>query len=85
MLLAAALGIYTFAQALLHNPDPDSYFLIDLGRYIVSNRQLPQTAYWLVKPGVPTIVQQWLCDVINYMAYSMGGFTGTLFWALSSI
>ncbi len=77
VLLAAALGIYTFAQALLHNPDPDSYFLIDLGRYIVSNRQLPQTAYWLVKPGVPTIVQQWLCDVINYMAYSMGGFTGT--------
>lgn len=76
VLLAVALGIYATAQALLQNPNSDAFFLIDTGRYIVNNGALPDTAYWLVKPDVPTIIQQWLCDVVNYAAYAAGGYTG---------
>ena len=49
---------------------------IDNGRYIVQNRALPETAYWLINDGVPTVIQQWMCDVVNYFAYAMGGYTG---------
>ena len=76
VLLAVALGIFATAQGLLQNPNSDAFFLIDTGRYIVNNKALPETAYWLVKPDVPTIIQQWLCDVFNYAAYAAGGFTG---------
>ena len=76
VLLAVALGIFATAQALLQNPNSDAFFLIDTGRYIVNNGSLPDTAYWLVKPGVPTIIQQWLCDVVNYFAYAAGGYAG---------
>ena len=69
VLLAVALGIFATAQTLLQNPNPDCYFLISYGRYIINNGSLPQTAYWLVKPDVPTLVQQWMCAVANYLAY----------------
>ena len=76
VLLAAGVIIFMTGEGLIRNPDHDSYFLIDLGRYIVNNRALPTTAYWLITDDVPTIVQQWMCDVSNYIAYSIGGFTG---------
>lgn len=75
-LLAVALGIVAVAQGLIHNPDQDCYFLIDTGRYIMSHGALPDTAYWLIKPDVPTVIQQWLCDVANYLAYAAGGYIG---------
>ena len=59
-----------------HNPDYDSYFLIETGRYIVTNHKLPETAYWLITEDVPTIIQQWLCCVVNYAFYSWFGFLG---------
>ena len=76
VLLAVALGIFATAQGLIQNPNSDAFFLIDTGRYIVENGALPDTAYWLIKPDVPTIIQQWLCDVFNYAAYAAGGYTG---------
>ena len=53
-----------------HNPDYDSYFLIETGRYIATNHRLPDTAYWLITEDVPTIIQQWLCCIANYTFYS---------------
>ena len=76
VLLAAGIGIFVTGIGLIRNPDHDSFFLIDLGRYIVNNRALPKTAYWLITDDVPTIVQQWMCDVCNYIAYALGGYTG---------
>lgn len=78
VLLAVALAIFTTAQGLMHNPDQDCHFLIDLGRYIVRNGSLPKTAYWLINPDVPTLIQQWLCDVCNYLAFAAAGYTGTI-------
>lgn len=62
--------------AFKYNPDYDSYFLIETGRYIVTNHKLPETAYWLITEDVPTIIQQWLCCVVNYAFYSWNGFMG---------
>jgi hypothetical protein len=59
-----------------HNPDYDSYFLIETGRYIATNHRLPDTAYWLITEDVPTIIQQWLCCIANYTFYSKWGFFG---------
>ena len=59
-----------------HNPDYDSYFLIETGRYIATNHRLPDTAYWLISEDVPTIIQQWLCCIANYTFYSTWGFLG---------
>ena len=81
-LLALAIGVYVTAQGLIHNPDQDCYFLIDTGRYIVNNRALPDIAYWLIKPDVPTIIQQWICDVVNYFVYAAAGYTGTVILAI---
>lgn len=78
VLLAAALIILAVTSGIVHNPDQDVYFLIDNGRYMVNNLRLPDTAYWLIRPGVPTLIQQWLCCVINYLAYALGGYTGTV-------
>ena len=75
-LLVIGIGIFVTGEGLIRNPDHDSFFLIDLGRYIVNNRALPKTAYWLITDDVPTIVQQWICDVCNYLAYAAGGYTG---------
>lgn len=64
------------------NPDYDSYFLIETGRYIAVNHRLPETAYWLITEDVPTIIQQWLCCIVNYAFYSAWGFIGIKFLAL---
>ena len=57
-LLVIGISIFVTGEGLIRNPDHDSFFLIDLGRYIVNNRALPKTAYWLITDDVPTIVQQ---------------------------
>ena len=75
-LLVTGIAIFVTGEGLIRNPDHDSFFLIDLGRYIVNNRALPKTAYWLITDDVPTIVQQWICDVCNYLAYAAGGYKG---------
>ena len=64
------------------NPDYDSFFLIETGRYIVVNHRLPETAYWLITEDVPTIIQQWLCCVVNYAVYSAWGLLGIKFLGL---
>ncbi|MCR4689292.1 MAG: hypothetical protein K5745_07065 [Saccharofermentans sp.] len=72
ILLWVALGIYAVAQSLVHNPDTDAFFIIDIGRYIFTNHQIPHEAYWYINEGLHTIVQQWLCGVVNYAAYLIG-------------
>ena len=76
VLMVIGAGIFVTGEGLIRNPDHDSFFLIDLGRYIVNNRALPKTAYWLINKDVPTVVQQWMCDVSNYLAYAACGYTG---------
>ena len=74
------LFLYTIGlgQLIYKNPDNDAYFLIENGRYIVENGKPATTAYWSFVGEFPTIIQQWLCSLLNYIAYSAGGFQGTV-------
>lgn len=79
---SVALIAFTCYHAFSQNPDGDAYFLIETGRYIAVNHKLPDTAYWLITDGVPTMTQQWLCCIVNYAFYSLFGLTGTKYLAL---
>ena len=72
VLLAIGLGIYAVAQSLVHNPDTDVFFIIDVGRYVFNNHAVPHEAYWYINGGLHTVVQQWLCGFVNYIAYMLG-------------
>ena len=78
------LFLYTIGlgQLIYKNPDNDAYFLIENGRYIVENGKPATTAYWSLVGEFPTIIQQWLCSLLNYIAYSIGGFKGTVILAV---
>ncbi len=79
---AAGLIAFVCYNAFSRNPDGDAYFLIETGRYIAQNHRLPDTAYWLITPDVPTMTQQWLCCIVNYAFYRAFGLTGTKILAL---
>jgi len=72
LLLAVGLSIYAVAQSLVHNPDSDVFFIIDEGRYIFINHAIPNEAYWYINGGLHTMFQQWLCALVNYIAYMLG-------------
>lgn len=58
------------------NPDSDSYFLIEMGRYIIENGEIPTKNVWTFHENFNIVIQQWLCDIANYIAYNLGGFKG---------
>lgn len=72
------LSILTFVLTIIlgRNPDTDSYFLIDNGRYIIENKWVPTQNVWTIHEGLSIIIQQWICSVLNYLAYSIGGWYG---------
>jgi len=72
VLLGIALAIYAVAQSLVHNPDTDVFFIIDIGRYVFNHHAVPHEAYWYINSGVHTVIQQWLCGLVNYIAYMLG-------------
>ena len=70
--LFAGLIIATYILALfisiyLNNPDPDSGFLFAMGKYIFLHMQVPRTMFWSVTGNNPTIIQQPLCALLNYI------------------
>lgn len=73
LLIWAALVIsYIF----LINPDTDSYFLIATGKVIFNTKSIPIENYWSIATGMHTIIQQWLCCLLNFAAYRVGGYFG---------
>jgi hypothetical protein len=78
------LFLYTIGlgELIYRNPDNDAYFLIENGRYIVENGRPATTVYWSFVGEFPTVIQQWLCSLLNYIAYSIGGFKGTVILAV---
>lgn len=72
------LSILTFVLTVIlgRNPDTDSYFLIDNGRYIIENKCVPTQNVWTIHEGLSIVIQQWICSVLNYLAYSIGGWYG---------
>lgn len=57
-------------------PDPDTFFLMTTGRYIVENGIVPTINPFVIHEGFQIVVQQWLFDVIVYGSYSALGNMG---------
>lgn len=68
--LIMIVGFACYFAAHLYNPDPDAYWLIETGRYIVENGKVPKTNPWTYTEGLSIIVQSPLCAVLNYLWYS---------------
>lgn len=69
--------IFVTSLIIARNPDTDAFFLINNGKYIFTNKKLPDINPWVIHDGFNIIIQQWICSLINYIAYSIGGFIGT--------
>jgi len=82
------IGIYTvflLAGNQLLN-DPDTYWQITVGQWILDHRAVPQTdTYSFTMYGQPWISTQWLSQVLLAGSYSIAGWTGPVVLAAASI
>ena len=70
--------IFVVSLIIARNPDTDAFFLINNGKYIFTNKKLPTINPWVIHDEFNVTIQQWICSLINYIAYSIGGFIGTV-------
>ncbi len=81
-MLPFVLGCFVAGVA-LH--DPDTCWLLSLGRYIFEHHSLPPTdpfSYsFALQPGKPFVMYQWLSELIFYCFYKLGGLPGLLAFA----
>jgi hypothetical protein len=86
--LWVGIGIYTvflLAGDQLLN-DPDTYWQITVGQWILEHRAVPQTdIYSFTMYGQPWISTQWLAQVLLAVSYSVAGWTGPVVLAAASI
>jgi hypothetical protein len=65
--------------------DPDSYWHIEIGRWIIANKAFPQTDVWShTFAGQPWIAKEWLSQVLLYLAHAAGGWRGTVILTLAA-
>jgi hypothetical protein len=74
MLLVVFITGLWVAGTALH--DPDSCWLMAVGRYMVRHHCLPSTdpfSYtFALQPGLPFVMYQWLTEIVFYLAYKLG-------------
>lgn len=80
-LLPVWVGIAIYALLLLIGSgllnDPDTYWQITVGQWILDHRAVPHTdIYSFTRYGQPWISTQWLAQVIYAIAYGAAGWTG---------
>ncbi len=82
LFLPFALGCFVGGVA-LH--DPDTCWLLALGRYIFEHHALPPTdpfSYtFAMRPGTPFVMYQWLSELVFYCAYKINGLPSLLAFA----
>jgi hypothetical protein len=80
MLLVVFITGLCVAGTALH--DPDSCWLMAVGRYMVRHHCLPTTdpfSYtFALQPGLPFVMYQWLSEIVFYLAYKLGHLPGVL-------
>jgi hypothetical protein len=86
--LWVGIGIYTMfllaGDQLLN--DPDTYWQIAVGQWILDHRSVPQTdIYSFTMVGQPWISTQWLAQVLLAVSYSVAGWIGPVVLAAASI
>lgn len=80
------LGLLAFAITLALGPrdldDPDIYFHIVTGRWILAHGAVPHTdLFSFTMPGAPWVAHEWLSEVIMACAYDWLGWQGLVFAA----
>jgi hypothetical protein len=66
--------------------DPDTYWQIVVGQWILEHRAVPQTdIYSFTMYGQPWISTQWLAQVVLAVSYSIGGWAGPVVLSAASI
>lgn len=66
--------------------DPDTWWHLATGKYIVQTRSVPHTDpfSWTVA-GKPWVTHEWLAEVFFYLAYAAGQFWGVLSFLLAAV
>lgn len=82
LLTVYAVGVVCAAGSF--NPDPDTYWLVGTGRWILEHGEIPHTNPWTYTEGMSVIVQQPICVLLNYLWYQyFGGFVNM--WKLACL
>jgi len=64
--------------------DPDTCWLLAMGKFIYEHRSLPSTdpfSYTFASQGAPFVIYQWLAELVFYVAYRFFGLSGLLAFA----
>lgn len=86
--LAVAAGCYLLMLALGHQllRDPDTFWQIALGDWIMANRDVPHVdVFSHTMAGKPWISSQWLSQVAYALVYRAAGWTGVVALAAAAI
>lgn len=62
-------------------PDPDSFFIIKTGEYIVENKEVPTINPFVIHEDFAVVIQQWAFDVFIYMLYNALGYAGLFLYS----
>lgn len=81
--LVLLVGIAAYVAAKTLNPDTDSYWLIETGRWIVENKSVPKINPWTYEENLSIIIQSPLCAIFNYLWYLSSGLSRM--WQLAII
>jgi hypothetical protein len=85
ILATALIGLLLVLRWDMLLNDPDSYWHIEIGRWIIANKAFPQTDVWShTFAGQPWIAKEWLSQVLLYLAHAAGGWRGTVILTLAA-
>ncbi len=77
--LAVALLIAIFTMSARETSDPDLWWHLATGRYIVETRSIPHhDVFSYTVAGRPWVTHEWLTDVVMFLLYRLGGLTALL-------
>lgn len=79
---AVVLAIGFMAKVLVpHFEDPDFYWHIKTGEYLLSSWPLPTSdVFTYTHSGSPWVLHEWLAQIVLYLVFSVTGYFGTAVW-----
>jgi hypothetical protein len=79
--LGALLVVLTVVTARSRFSDPDLWYHLKIGEIIWTTHNIPRVdVFSFTAYGHPWMAQEWLSQVIIYVTYKLGGYTGLMLW-----
>jgi hypothetical protein len=83
VILVSVVGILLIAKWDMLLNDADTYWHIEAGSWIITNRAFPRFDVWShTFAGDPWIAKEWLSQVVLYFGYVVGGWRGVVILTL---